>query len=224
MKFGASNIIAAGDLHGSFAHLLELQSELHESVIFQVGDFCAHGNGPCLPTGTRKFNAMLQSIGATMIVLRGNWDHPSLFGGESDFSNIRFVRDGSFITVGDIRCLCVGGAISHDRKTDRWQGWPDTAAPCPPPEGAPAADLLFTHSFPRKHLPSAMRSAGRALAAKQKDTALAADLQREDEALELWADSCVPSMGWIYGHYHKYIPSLNSLGLGFRQVAKIHSA
>jgi hypothetical protein len=227
MKFGTKNIVAAGDLHGDLETVMSLKSELENSVIFQVGDFCAHGDGLALPRSTARLDNLLALLNSTMIVLRGNWDHPTLFTGEHDLQNIRFIPDGTQVEVAGVRCLCVGGAISIDRTSRRWCKWPETAVK-PPAMSVTTTDFLFTHSFPRRRLPLRFQKTTKGLASNYQDETLLHDLGKEDEALEQWATASRPERGWVFGHFHKYLPLAKSpipaLGVGFRQVIRIHTA
>ena len=62
-------------------------------------------------------NAVLRKMNSVLYCIRGNHDDPSYFNDNKiNKSNIKLIKDYSVISVGDKNILCVGGAVSIDRK------------------------------------------------------------------------------------------------------------
>ena len=62
-------------------------------------------------------NAVLRKINSVLYCIRGNHDDPSYFNDNIiNKSNVKLIKDYSIISVGDKNILCIGGAVSIDRK------------------------------------------------------------------------------------------------------------
>jgi DNA repair exonuclease SbcCD nuclease subunit len=61
-------------------------------------------------------NKTLKTRNIKLNVIRGNHDNPDYFDGSINTSNISLLADYSFISVDGQGVLCIGGAISIDRK------------------------------------------------------------------------------------------------------------
>jgi UDP-2,3-diacylglucosamine pyrophosphatase LpxH len=93
------------------------RKSISDTYIFQVGDF---GVGYLREKREierlDKINQYLKERNIIMYVIRGNHDDPNYFNGDHVFSNLNFLPDYSIIEVEDKKILCIGGAISTDRK------------------------------------------------------------------------------------------------------------
>ena len=70
-----------------------------------------------------KFNNALKINNCNVLLMRGNADDPSYFSeGKINLSNIKTIKDYSVIKFKHYNCLCIGGAISMDRKWKIIQG------------------------------------------------------------------------------------------------------
>lgn len=115
---------ALGDLHRNIHHMkLDIdRKEISNTSIFQVGDFEIGFNKPKKEM-ERVFNInqYLKERNIIMYVIRGNHDNPDYFKGEHLFSNLQFLPDYSIIELDNYKVLCVGGAISPDRKARKME-------------------------------------------------------------------------------------------------------
>lgn len=216
MKFKQQKLIALGDIHGdltAFDPILRNPDMTKDSVIVQVGDFCANGRVPTLPHGLMELNAGLAKLNSTLVVVRGNWDHPSLFDGSADLGNIRFVSDGTLVDLPAGTLLCVGGATAHRGASRR-------ESRCIVPTKPPCSEvsMLVTHTFPRRMMPPERRcyfqpAVGNVIAVLE-----------EDERLAAFAQSLRGLQGWLFGHYHEDMSfqlewsagAAAALGIGFK--------
>lgn len=93
------------------------RKKISNTSIFQVGDFGIGSNNPKKEMNRIfRINDYLKERNIVMYVIRGNHDDPYYFKGEHLFSNLQFLPDYSVIELDNHKVLCVGGAISPDRK------------------------------------------------------------------------------------------------------------
>lgn len=108
-----------GDLHSNIHHMrLDIdRKSISDTYIFQVGDFEIGFNNPKKEMQRISIiNDYLKERNIVMYVIRGNHDDPEYFKGNHLFTNLQFLPDYSIIEIEDHKILCVGGAISPDRK------------------------------------------------------------------------------------------------------------
>jgi len=93
------------------------RKKISDTSIFQVGDFeVGFINPKKEEKRLQDINDFLKEKNIIMYVIRGNHDNPSYFKGDHIFSNLQFLPDYSIIETKYDKVLCVGGAISPDRK------------------------------------------------------------------------------------------------------------
>ena len=120
IEFKKQPLFAMGDIHGHFDILLEfiIKNGFKDCCIIVAGDI---GMGFMKKEEYIKlfnsFNPIFEKYGITLLFVRGNHDDPKYFNNDIlSFSNIKFVKDYTVIKIGNENILCIGGAISIDRK------------------------------------------------------------------------------------------------------------
>lgn len=115
-------IIFVGDVHGKFStleHYLHDRYKIENSIIIICGDFGIGFNkhNYYIDELNNKLNNKLLKFNNHLIVVRGNHDDPKYFNNSNEFgSNIILVKDYSIININGYNILCLGGAISVDRR------------------------------------------------------------------------------------------------------------
>lgn len=113
-------LIFLGDVHGKWDSISEYISNyaIEKSNIIQVGDFgIGFKNMQYNIKHLTALNDFLLFKNNYLYIFRGNHDDPSFFKKDIfQFSNIRFVSDYTLLEFKEADVLCVGGAISIDRK------------------------------------------------------------------------------------------------------------
>lgn len=118
------SICFLGDQHGNISNFLrvidKIEKEHNPQVYFQLGDFGFMGEG--FLKFLKNVNKKMKSINKNIYFIDGNHEnHNWLRKNQIDDltfidSNVIYVRRGAIITLNEINLLCVGGAISTDRK------------------------------------------------------------------------------------------------------------
>ena len=123
-KFLLNNVYVVGDLHGEF-QLLKYkirENKITDAFIIVAGD-CGFGFEK--PEYYRQvYNKMLKVLSkqnVTILFVRGNHDDPEYFNGKFiiNYKYFKTIPDYSILTFGNENThniLCVGGAISIDRR------------------------------------------------------------------------------------------------------------
>jgi len=112
-------IVFTGDWHGEYdrAYRKIKALDLRDCVIIQVGDF---GIGfERRKKDLRKLdilNKQLVNRNIILYAIRGNHDDPIYFDGSINLSNLKLLKDYTVLDIEGVKILCVGGAISIDRK------------------------------------------------------------------------------------------------------------
>lgn len=112
-------ILFLGDIHGNFEKLKSqiTRIDLTDCTIIQVGDFGAGYSSTTKELETLQgLNDFLANRNIMVYAIRGNHDNPSFFNGSWKFSNLELIPDYSVLTLDGHKILCIGGAISIDRK------------------------------------------------------------------------------------------------------------
>lgn len=122
-----------GDIHGDFQKLQKLIKPFENTVFIVVGD-CGFGFSNTKEDKIRKmlksnFNDFLEKRNLYLLFIRGNHDDPGYFTKDKVNFTDRFVLvpDYTFLSINEITILCIGGAVSVDRRfrkvsTDYWYG------------------------------------------------------------------------------------------------------
>lgn len=111
-------IIAIGDIHGDFSTMIYSLRKFTSSLIIVCGD-CGFGFNKLQHylDALKKLNKECYERNNIICFIRGNHDDPIYFSDRLiNFSNMMTIPDYSIITNKKDNILCVGGAISIDRK------------------------------------------------------------------------------------------------------------
>ena len=109
-----------GDIHGTFniIHQYVKLYDIKDANIIQIGDF-----GVGFKTIKKEksmledYNPLLQKNNVHIWAIRGNHDYKPHFDNDPfQLSNIHLVPDYTVLELCDKRILCIGGAVSVDRK------------------------------------------------------------------------------------------------------------
>lgn len=213
-------MIFVGDIHGNFKKFLsDLKNKSYkDTTLLQVGDF-----GVGFRSLDQEYaliepiNALLKENNNILYVFRGNHDNPDYFENcPFDFSNVKFLKDFSIISIENKNILTLGGAISIDRMTRKpgisyWKGEeipyiiPDIKDIVP--EGM-LVDVVCTHSCPSFVWPTEINEVVKNF--MKIDKPLEHELINERKRLDLFYNKILDYNGyppklWIYGHMHKTI-------------------
>ena len=219
----AKSVVVCGDIHGEFltlVHKMCVQYDMHDTLVIVAGD-CGFGfeKPGYYDNIFRRIQKRLTVHNCWIAMVRGNHDDPAYFA-EIRIRHERFrtLPDYSVVEACNHHILCVGGAISIDRRVrlekmrrsfDKTYYWADEMPVYSPEklnEIASAGiriDTVITHTAPSfcefvlKH--------GLNFWA-QADTALLDDSHTERQTMDsilahLLRDGH-PLTHWYYGHFH----------------------
>jgi hypothetical protein len=207
-------MLLVGDIHGEWENLADRlrQRNTRSTTLLQVGDL---GVGFSKKTDERqrleRLDRALDMRDLTLYAIRGNHDDPAYFAPEQEqrWERIHFVPDYTLLTIDRQRVLCVGGAISIDRR-HRQAGityWRDEGFVFDPTT-LHAMDLsdvsaVVTHTAPSFAPP--LQWGSLVWDSVRGDPALAEDLNAERSAMDALYEAvtvrCAPRW-WAYGHFH----------------------
>ena len=120
----AKQVVVCGDVHGAFETLVYkvcVQYSMTDTVIIVAGD-CGFGfeKPNYYTTLYNRLAGRLCKANNWLLFVRGNHDDPSYFNEEkANYERFRCVPDYSVINVCGRNILCVGGAVSINRKYRR---------------------------------------------------------------------------------------------------------
>ena len=112
-------IFFCGDIHGEYDVIPNFirDHKLYNVAVIVVGDF---GIGfEVMKTEIKRLNYLnnrMKHTNSKLFAIRGNHDNPLYFTGEFDKSNVKLLPDYTILNLNDNNILCIGGAISVDRK------------------------------------------------------------------------------------------------------------
>ncbi|HRW20652.1 MAG TPA: metallophosphoesterase family protein [Bacteroidales bacterium] len=153
------HLIICGDVHGKFREFgYRLKNFIENAIVIVAGDV---GMGFHKPGYYRdeftKLNKTLVKKNIVVFFVRGNHDDPEYFRWETplndELSNIMLVPDYYTLKTGAGNVLCVGGAISIDRKhrvidESYWAGEPCIYDEDAINELEDKIDVVVTHTAP----------------------------------------------------------------------------
>lgn len=211
-------LVFVGDIHGNFQKLLSKSTEFTNTIFIICGD-CGFG---FVDTKKDKIKKMIKSYSPSLnaknnffIFLRGNHDNPEYFKHNNNLNTNRFilVDDYDVVTVrtnNKIKnILCVGGAISIDRKkrTINKSYWKNEAPVYDESKlvNLSDIDIVATHSSPSFVFPLGKKSISYYLLI---DSELDSDLNKERQVFDNIYNYLITHNHkieyWFYGHFHKY--------------------
>lgn len=114
------SLYVCGDIHGEFEELIYnlKRFEIEDAVVIIAGD-CGIGfeKKEHYTQLYNKINKTLVKNNIFLILIRGNHDDPSYFDGQHiNYPKMKAIPDYSVLQFSDKYILCVGGAVSIDRK------------------------------------------------------------------------------------------------------------
>lgn len=220
------SLCVCGDIHGEFPTLMfhVKRLEIKNSVIIVAGD-CGIGFEKEMHY-TQLYNKLVKTLEATnnvLLLVRGNHDDPAYFDGNRiDFERMKCIADYSVVCCGERRILCIGGAVSIDRKHRMEAMWLDrlkngTARPLYWENEAAVfntqafdelrgmrIDTVVTHTCPSFCYPITKSGIEGWLL---KDAELSGDLNAErgemDKIYNMLMSDNHPIRNWYYAHFHQ---------------------
>jgi hypothetical protein len=216
-----------GDVHGDWMRLITLvmQHGLGQQAIIQVGDF---GVGFDTVANDRArlqiLNTVLEQRDLTLYVVRGNHDDPSWFHDHRhDLDRIRLVCDYETLLIDGQHILCVGGAVSIDRRLrqrEQLGWWAQEGVRLCLDQLTGQPDMVVTHSAPDFCPPHRLGALVHEFA--RHDPALLADIAAERQALTLLFKALDRQRLrlWVYGHFHQRLEHEHA-GVRFRGLPEL---
>lgn len=232
-------LLALGDIHGEYEKLITIikRYELENAYIIQVGDFGVGFENIIKETRRLKnLNKYLLKRNIIMYAIRGNHDNPVFFNGwpndfmkyyttvkkyeESvvtkvikeieSFDNIKFVEDYTVLDIFNNKLLCIGGALSVDRKSreENKSWWPNETLDLDINKlnEIERVDYLFLHTAPKTvHL--IIPHYSNVDEYSEKDDFLIHDLEQEKKDADIiYKKAIAKGMKQFYcGHFHKKV-------------------
>jgi len=231
----AKDIVVSGDIHGDFNLLVNkicVQYQMRDTLVIVAGD-CGFGfeNKGYYDNIVKRNAKRMNEANNWIVFIRGNHDNPAYYDGKA-FNHKRFmaIPDYSIIKASNHTILCVGGAISIDRKyrQEAWgqyvkkqRGHIDTGlfarnyywqneAPCldlvllDDINKHCAIDTVITHTAPSFcELQSKNGLCGYAC----NDSTLIDDVKEERSTMDKLYETLIsqnhPLAHWCYGHFHQ---------------------
>ena len=211
----ARNILVCGDVHGDFGELVTKlcdETGMEDTLLVVAGD-CGFGFEKPEYYGLlyKAINRKLSRSRNWIAMVRGNHDDPSYFARQTiSHKRFRCVPDYSVITAAGRSILCIGGAVSVDRRYRKVYEsyWPDEVPFLDREQLAEigrafAIDTVVAHTAPSFCEP--VTKAGIA-GWIEEDPDLIDDCNRErrvmNGVLEVLKEAGLPLKDWCYGHYH----------------------
>ena len=232
----AKSIVISGDIHGDFNELvykLCIQYQMTDTLLVVAGD-CGFGfeKKAYYQQILRRNAKRLNEANNWIVFVRGNHDNPAYFDGTTfKHKRMRCVPDYTVLQVCNHNILCVGGAISIDRKI-RMEAWNKKKAKygfdSNLSDGIPRAyywsdespvydkkkmdairsaysiDIVITHTAPSC---CELQTKSGLTRWAVDDPALLTDVQTErftmDQLLQRLQADKHPITHWYYGHFHQ---------------------
>lgn len=144
-----------GDIHGNFARLKQLvkDTDVRDCYLLCVGDlgigFQYTVEGEIM--GCKGLNDFFRNRNINFYSIRGNHDDPDYFTGASRiaYSNFELLEDYTLLTINGEKLLCVGGAVSIDRRVRiPNRSWWEREGFVLDEDKVQHCDVLITHSAP----------------------------------------------------------------------------
>lgn len=218
IQLDSKQLVFIGDLHGSFETLVQLIKPFTDTCFIVCGD-CGFGFADTKYAKIQKmikanFDAGLEKRNNYLLFFRGNHDDPSYFEAPiKDYINthrFRLMEDFTIVEVARERVMCIGGAVSVDRRFRKVNSsyWFDEEISFKNydlhryvKETEVPITILATHSAPRKYVMAYVKKEDWVRISFDVDKKLVLDCDREDKVLENMYKN-YPAPKWIHGHYH----------------------
>lgn len=226
-----NDIYTFGDLHGRFGDVIFniKKYDIKDSILIYCGDigmgFCKKGYYDAI---FKKINKLCRERNLYIFFIRGNHDDPSYF--NSDLyktGRVITVHDWSIIKTPNHNILCVGGAVSIDRKDRkmrmeretirqnrynnksdiRKEYWEDEMPYIDKDVlyNLKDIDIVCTHTCPDFCYPHTKKGIENYL---KGDLLLGRDIDNERNIMtniyNTLKETNNPLKYWIYGHYHQH--------------------
>lgn len=209
LKFENVSLGFIGDIHGNFQELQYRIKPFRDTVFIVAGD-CGFGFYNTKEEHIKKmlkstWNQFLEKRNLTLLFIRGNHDLCTMFTDELFSDRFRLLRDYSIVTVNDTNILCVGGAVSVDRRfrktnKDYWLG-EEMLHPNDIPSFE-SVDIICAHTASRNWITHLLPPMPDWLKISfDVDKKLIVDTERENEVCDILITELKPKY-WIHGHYH----------------------
>lgn len=210
------DIYVCGDIHGGFADLVFKMEryKIENSVVIVCGD-CGFGfenPGHYLHIYEKKLEKKLMKYNNLILCIRGNHDDPRYFDDPEfipDLPRLKTISSNTILNICRYNILCVGGAISTDRKdrieADRkqkrknhpkcyWEN--EKITKISEIENIPCRiDIVLSHEAPISYDPPLIKN-------KNMSNDLWDDILDSRNYLEK-INTRIRPLRWYYGHYHK---------------------
>jgi len=217
------NAFKDSDSFGHFEN--DIYNNYKDSIIFIAGDNRIGFKSDSFYTDLlTKCNKIMEYNNIYVIFIRGDYDNPDYFDGEKiNFSHIKAVPDYSIVEVKNKNILCIGGAVSVDRKWKIEQEkrinsidgnaskklyWENEATSLDKDKldeifkSYDKIDYVISHSSPSFTEPSEFEATGEWC---NLDESLKEDIKKEritlDRIFEYLRDNERTPIYWAYGHY-----------------------
>ena len=207
-------IYIAGDPHGLWDNFIDFlkSNNLKNCGFLSVGDF-ARGIGFASDIEKEEkklalLNNELELLNSKIWTIRGNHDNPEYYKGNNDFANIKFLPDYTLLNIMDLKILCVGGAISVDRKENikdiDW--FPDEGFKLDMSVVDEIDDfnIMIAHNSPTGIYPFVFSNFVDSKAAHDKDLKMDISIERHliRQLVDALQKKCPSFKKYYYGHYH----------------------
>ena len=240
-----NSLCVCGDIHGEFRTLMFDIKRLgiENSVIIVAGD-CGIGFEKEAHY-TQLYGKLSKTLKATnnlLLLVRGNHDDPAYFDGvRINFERMKCIPDYSVVLTAEHKVLCIGGAVSIDRKHRQDAMWIDslknrTVRPLYWEDEADVfnqqalnelrdmqIDTVITHTCPSFCYPVSKAGIEGWL---RQDAELSNDLNTERDEMDkiynqLIADNH-PLKNWYYAHFHQpNIEFINEIAFSLLTIMEI---
>lgn len=210
-------VYITGDTHGNFDRIkrfCRFNNTTKNDVIIILGDA---GINYYLDSRDYKLKQELQNLPITFFCIHGNheerpenissyksttfFDNYALV--ENEFPNILFAQDGLTYTIGDKKCLVLGGAYSVDKFYRLQKGWNWFSSEQIPDNKKKMieialekqnykVDYILSHTCPYYTRPTHL-------------FLLSIDQSTVDTSMEVWLQKIADKLDfkhWYFGHYH----------------------
>jgi hypothetical protein len=221
LKINENPLIFLGDIHGNW-HIIQYYFKIHNISninLIQVGDFgVGYLKKVVESENLENLSSFLKERNSFLYVIRGNHDDPSYFYASNinSYPNIFFLQDYSILQNNSHNILCIGGAVSVDRRISKERSaiigrnlwWENEIFDYNEVEidnilEKLQIDIVVTHTAPRMFYPQHFNHIVTEYA--KNDDMLIYDLVLERNLVqnlyEKFYDKIMPKY-WFYGHFH----------------------